>query len=289
LKGVSIKDMIFFHLLLVLLFILLIHTYILPLFKKLILKIKIKYRLRNDRYILYFQPIIDPLTNKIISFETLTRLKNRKGEMIPPISFLDEIVYSEMMPKFDLWVLKNALLNYEIIKSYPNMKNTKFHLSINISPKELENSKFIKKLLNLSNNFEKQSICIEITENDTIKDINKIRDSIRILKSAGYLIALDDFGAQNSNLDLLDTLNFDILKLDKQFLDNILISKFNQEILKFVSKMCIIQDRKLIIEGVETIEQKNFIINILDDNFYFQGFLYSKPIPVDSIKTLNFT
>ncbi|MBE6051184.1 MAG: EAL domain-containing protein [Clostridium sp.] len=281
--------MIFFHLLLVLLFILLIHTYILPLFKKLILKIKIKYRLRNDRYILYFQPIIDPLTNKIISFETLTRLKNRKGEMIPPISFLDEIVYSEMMPKFDLWVLKNALLNYEIIKSYPNMKNTKFHLSINISPKELENSKFIKKLLNLSNNFEKQSICIEITENDTIKDINKIRDSIRILKSAGYLIALDDFGAQNSNLDLLDTLNFDILKLDKQFLDNILISKFNQEILKFVSKMCIIQDRKLIIEGVETIEQKNFIINILDDNFYFQGFLYSKPIPVDSIKTLNFT
>lgn len=288
-KGVSIKDMIFFHLLLVLLFILLIHTYILPLFKKLILKIKIKYRLRNDRYILYFQPIIDPLTNKIISFETLTRLKNRKGEMIPPISFLDEIVYSEMMPKFDLWVLKNALLNYEIIKSYPNMKNTKFHLSINISPKELENSKFIKKLLNLSNNFEKQSICIEITENDTIKDINKIRDSIRILKSAGYLIALDDFGAQNSNLDLLDTLNFDILKLDKQFLDNILISKFNQEILKFVSKMCIIQDRKLIIEGVETIEQKNFIINILDDNFYFQGFLYSKPIPVDSIKTLNFT
>ena len=135
----------------------------------------------------------------------------------------------------------------------------------------------------------KNTICLEITENEDITNFNKIQESINILKSAGYLIALDDFGAHYSNLDLLESLDYDILKLDKQFLDNIPNSKFNQEILKFVSNMCTIQKKLLVIEGLETKEQKNYIMNILNDNFYFQGFFYSKPVLLNDIKNLYFT
>lgn len=281
--------MIFLHLTLLLLFTLTIHLYIYPLSKRIVLKLKVKYRIKNNRYILNFQPIINPLTNKIISFETLSRLKNRKGEIISPIVFLDEIDRSGMMTDFSLWVLNKAISDYKIIKNYPNMKNNKFYLSINISPKELENSKFINSLLDLSGKMKKNTICLEITENKNITNFNKIQESINILKSAGYLIALDDFGAHYSNLDLLESLDYDILKLDKQFLDNIPNSKFNQEILKFVSKMCTIQEKQLVIEGLETKEQKNYIMNILNDNFYFQGFFYSKPVLLNDIKNLYFT
>lgn len=281
--------MIFLHLTLLLLFTLTIHLYIYPLSKRIVLKLKVKYRIKNNRYILNFQPIINPLTNKIISFETLSRLKNRKGEIISPMVFLDEIDHSGMMTDFSLWVLNKALSDYKIIKNYPNMKNNKFYLSINISPKELENSKFINSLLDLSDKMKKNTICLEITENETITNFNKTQESINILKSAGYLIALDDFGAHYSNLDLLESLDYDILKLDKQFLDNIPNSKFNQEILKFVSKMCTMQEKQLVIEGLETKEQKNYIMNILNDNFYFQGFFYSKPILLNDIKNLYFT
>ena len=281
--------MIFIHLTLLLLFTLTIHLYIYPWSKKIVLKLKVKYLIKNNRYILNFQPIINPLTNKIISFETLSRLKNRKGEIIPPIVFLDEINRSGMMTDFSLWVLNKALSDYKIIKNYPNMKNNKFYLSINISPKELENSKFINSLLDLSDKMKKNTICLEITENEDITNFNKIQESINILKSAGYLIALDDFGAHYSNLDLLESLDYDILKLDKQFLDNIPNSKFNQEILKFVSNMCTIQKKLLVIEGLETKEQKNYIMNILNDNFYFQGFFYSKPVLLNDIKNLYFT
>ncbi|WP_294351755.1 EAL domain-containing protein [uncultured Clostridium sp.] len=281
--------MIFLHLTLLLLFTLTIHLYIYPLSKRIVLKLKVKYRIKNNRYILNFQPIINPLTNKIISFETLSRLKNRKGEIISPIVFLDEIDRSGMMTDFSLWVLNKAISDYKIIKNYPNMKNNKFYLSINISPKDLENSKFINSLLDLSGKMKKNTICLEITENKNITNFNKIQESINILKSAGYLIALDDFGAHYSNLDLLESLDYDILKLDKQFLDNIPNSKFNQEILKFVSKMCTIQEKQLVIEGLETKEQKNYIMNILNDNFYFQGFFYSKPVLLNDIKNLYFT
>ena len=281
--------MIFIHLTLLLLFTLTIHLYIYPWSKKIVLKLKVKYLIKNNRYILNFQPIINPLTNKIISFETLSRLKNRKGEIISPIVFLDEINRSGMMTDFSLWVLNKALSDYKIIKNYPNMKNNKFYLSINISPKELENSKFINSLLDLSDKMKKNTICLEITENEDITNFNKIQESINILKSAGYLIALDDFGAHYSNLDLLESLDYDILKLDKQFLDNIPNSKFNQEILKFVSNMCTIQKKLLVIEGLETKEQKNYIMNILNDNFYFQGFFYSKPVLLNDIKNLYFT
>lgn len=281
--------MIFLHLTLLLLFTLTIHLYIYPLSKRIVLKLKVKYLIKNNRYILNFQPIINPLTNKIISFETLSRLKNRKGEIISPLVFLDEIDRSGMMTDFSLWVLNKAIYDYKIIKNYPNMKNNKFYLSINISPKELENSKFINSLLDLSGKMKKNTICLEITENKNITNFNKIQESINILKSAGYLIALDDFGAHYSNLDLLESLDYDILKLDKQFLDNIPNSKFNQEILKFVSKMCTIQEKQLVIEGLETKEQKNYIMNILNDNFYFQGFFYSKPVLLNDIKNLYFT
>lgn len=262
-----------------------------PIIKKDKMKKIIRNRIKNNEYILYYQPIVNPKNNAIVGIESLLRLKNKDGTILSPYIFLNEIEENDMLFEISIWILEETLKNYKIIMNYDNLKMNKFYISLNVSLKEIENEQFINtaKEIALKYNMQKNTICLEIVEKVGINDLSKITKSITILKEYGYMIAIDDFGVEYSNLSVLQKLDFDIIKLDKYFMEDVFESSIRQELIKFLSNVCILTNKSLIAEGVENVSQRNIIKSIDNNKFYIQGYFYSKPVDILQLNTLHFT
>ncbi|MGX4601149.1 EAL domain-containing protein [Faecalimicrobium sp. JNUCC 81] len=260
-----------------------------PKIKKNKIKSSIRNRIRNKEYLLYYQPIVDPKKDSIVGFEALLRLNHPKEGILTPYKFIDEIEKNDMLSEVSIWVLKQVLLDYNKIKKYNNIDNKKFYISMNLTIKEIENDDFIYKIQEILNIYrmEKNSICLEIVESVRISNLEKLQKAIQTLKNFGFMIAIDDFGVEYSNLDILEKLDFDIIKLDKYFVDDISESIVRQRIMKFISDITIIKNKSLVAEGVEDLLQREIIKNIENNKFFIQGYFYSKPISIEEIKNIN--
>ena len=216
-------------------------------------KRKIRNYMKNDKYILYYQPIVDPKTNGVKGFESLLRL-NKNGKILTPDSFIREIEDNNM--------------------------------SLEVSFKEIENPKFLRSLMKIAKDYKIDdcNICLEIVEKLGMEDIGRIQSAIRIIKEYGFLIAIDDFGVEYSNLDLLNKIDSDIVKLDKYFADNLDKSIINKKTVEFISEICNISNRTIVFEGVEGKYQVNIIKAFPYEKIYIQGYFYSKPVDIETLK-----
>ncbi len=257
-----------------------------PLIKKRMMINKIRKNKEKNNYILYYQPIVDPKKNNIAGFESLLRLKDKNNKILPPSLFIKDIEESDMLSEMTLWILERAINDYKIISNYDCCKDKDFYISINLSSKELENEYFVDKVVQMAkdNNIKSGSIYLEILENICIEDLNKIKSTIEILKGEGFKIALDDFGIEYSNLNRLEMVSFDTIKLDKYFTDNILKSRINNEVINFITNISVITNKNLIIEGVEEKFQVDEIKKLSNENLYIQGYFYSKPLQIEELK-----
>ena len=248
-------------------------------------KRKIRCYMKNDKYILYYQPIVDPKTNKVKGFESLLRL-NKDGKILSPYSFIKEIEDNNMSLEVSLWLLKKIIADYRIIKDYKLVKGSNFYISLNVSFKEIENPKFLRALMKIAKDYKIYdcNICLEIVEKFGMEDIGRIQSAIRIIKEYGFSIAIDDFGVEYSNLDLLNKIDSDIVKLDKYFADNLDKSIINKKTVEFISEICRISNRTIVFEGVEEKYQVDIVKAFPYEKIYIQGYFYSKPVDIETLK-----
>ncbi|HAT4307471.1 TPA: EAL domain-containing protein [Clostridium perfringens] len=248
-------------------------------------KRKIRCYMKNDKYILYYQPIVDPKTNKVKGFESLLRL-NKDGKILSPYSFIKEIEDNNMSLEVSLWLLKKIIADYRIIKDYNLVKGSNFYISLNVSFKEIENPKFLRALMKIAKDYKiyDYNICLEIVEKFGMEDIGIIQSAIRIIKEYGFSIAIDDFGVEYSNLDLLNKIDSDIVKLDKYFADNLDKSIINKKTVEFISEICRISNRTIVFEGVEEKYQVDIVKAFPYEKIYIQGYFYSKPVDIETLK-----
>ncbi|MGG2468897.1 EAL domain-containing protein [Paraclostridium bifermentans] len=272
--------------LVLILFILLFIYYIIFRKTRIIRKRKaISESLRNGKYVMYYQPIINPKTNNIVGLESLLRMKTEEG-ILTPNYFLEDIEKSNMVFDISIWIIKKVLEDYEKIKTYSFYENNKLYISVNVSFIEIEDEKFIEELIAISErtNFVRDLICLEVVEKFKSKDISKIQKTILTLKEHGFFIAIDDFGVEYSNLDLLNEIDAKIIKLDKYFINDIKTTLLKRKIIEFVSEICKVSDKSIVCEGVENDEQLEIIKNIDYEKIYIQGFFYSKPITIEELE-----
>ncbi len=155
----------------------LLNIYIYHYSKKIIIKKIIRKNKENNKFLLYYQPIVNPENNKIVGFESLLRLKDKHNKILPPSSFIKNIEESDMLSEMTLWILERAINDYKIMSNYDCCKDEEFYVSINLSFKELENEYFVDKVVQMAkdNNIKNGSIYLEILENICIEDLNKIK------------------------------------------------------------------------------------------------------------------
>lgn len=264
---------------------------VIPKLKLKAIRNKVKLNLNNNSYFLYYQPIYNPRNNTIVAFEGLLRLKDRDNNIIPPSKFISEIENSNMLFEVSLRILEQAIKDYKILKRSTYFSNKNFYISINVSLSEIESKEFVYKAIKIlaNSNIGNNKICLEIIEKVKINDLSKITKYIKILKNAGFKIAIDDFGVEYSNLDIIRKLDFDIIKIDKYFIDTICNDILHKNIILFINTLASSLGKSVILEGIEDVEQHNLIKNINNENLYVQGYFYSKPKSLTDIFYSNDT
>ncbi|EOU1740372.1 EAL domain-containing protein [Clostridium perfringens] len=245
--------------------------------------------LKKDNYILYYQPIVDFKHNRVRSVEALLRLR-KDGKLLTPYHFMKGIEDANMMKEITLWVLKRVIKDYNIIRCYDNINEKDFYISLNVSFNEIKDREFLKKIVKIVNDNKiiKNSICLEIVEKFVVDEIEKIQENINFLQDNGILIAIDDFGVEYSNLDLLKKIDSNIIKIDKFFADGINDSEISLKVIDFILDICRLSDKSIVIEGIEEKEQVDIIKTFLYEKIYIQGYYFSKPLDIKSLKAYTF-
>lgn len=255
--------------------------------RKIRLKRKIEDYLESDAYLMYYQPIVNPKKHKVVGFEALLRLKIQ-DQIVMPYIFFKEIEQADMMGKVSIWILNEVIKNYQQIKDMPDIVED-FYISMNVSFKEVEDDEIVNKMLEILEHAQlnAKAICIEITENIGISDVDRVKHNIAKLRSGGFKIAIDDFGAEYSNFSTINHVEYDIVKIDKVYISNIEQSNIGQHFINFCDYIFTKEDKIIIVEGVEQEYQVEYIKKTQSDKFYIQGYFYSKPIELEKLIELR--
>jgi len=238
---------------------------------------KIKNAIKNDRIVIYFQPIIDNQSDTISKYECLVRLKEANGNVVSPFFFLD--------------IAKNAKLYSQIThivieKSFKAFENlTDYEFSINLSIEDIEHKEtinFIKE--KLSQDPKPSRVVFEIVESEEIQDYENISNFIKIIKSFGAKIAIDDFGSGYSNFEHILSLDADYIKVDGSLIKNIDHDKES----KIIASAIIAFSRKLNTKTIVEFVHNEAVFKMAKElgADYSQGFYLGEPLPSPSIKLL---
>lgn len=205
----------------------------------------IKSALQENRFMLYFQPVVRIGDGKIIHYEALIRLRDRQGQMISPGSFTPVAERFGLMPQIDLWVVQAALTT---MRESPELR-----LFINLSGVTLGDEAVLGLIESKihESGIEPSRIGFEITETAIVKNILRAEHWIRRLKGLGCLFSLDDFGTGFSSFSYLRILPVDYIKIDGSFVNNVDKEPVHQALIQAINNVAVTLGKKTIAEFVE--------------------------------------
>lgn len=235
----------------------------------------------NDEIFLTYQPQVDALGH-LCGVEALVRWQQPELGLVPPDQFIGVAEQSGRMNKLGEYIIDQSLSQ---IRSLYQRHKRAFRLSINISIRQFAEEKFATNLLEKiqHSGIPRHLICLEITENLLVDDLDHMRSILQKLHHAGIRIALDDFGTGYSSLGILRDLPIDELKIDKSFVDNILWDQTSLKMVKNIISIGKLYNMDILAEGVETQEQMQVLKNCGCD--LFQGYLFSHPVTIAGLET----
>lgn len=231
--------------------------------------------IEEKQFQMYLQPKYSIVQNHIVGAEALVRWQHPNRGMIYPNEFIPVIEENGYIKKVDYYIWKEAC-NFLKRCEQAGIKNCP--VSVNVSRLHLTDTVFMDYLAQTIHEagIPKEQLELEITE--TIGD-EQISNMAELLKHQGYKLLMDDFGSGYSSLNILLETPFDVIKLDKKFMENMMVSEKGRLILEYVVAMADKLGLELLAEGVETEEQVELLRKIGCDNV--QGYYYAKPMPVE--------
>ena len=227
-------------------------------------------------YLLY-QPVVDAHTEKLVAAEALLRWKNDTYGMVPPDQFIPLLESDPLFPELGEWIIKEALMSAKKILK----KNPDFVININLSYTQLEKHDFVDMVFHILKDLEypPEHLCFEVTERCRLLDIDLLRNVAVSLKARGILIALDDFGTGFSSVGIVKELPFDIIKIDRGFVEKIEEDLVDRELIKNFAGIASIFGAKVCVEGIETSGMRDILQKFNVGSF--QGYYYAKPLKFD--------
>lgn len=252
--------------------------------KKFMKNVKLEQKLKTTvdtlGFMLYYQPQYYSEKKELRGVEALIRWQLANGEYVSPGEFIPMAEKNGCIVNIGTWVIKHALADYTVWKNEYGYDGI---ISINISAIQLREKNFKDTLLHYVeiNNLTPEHIEIEITESVLIEDFESTISILEELRNRGFKVSLDDFGTGYSSLSYLRDIPIDTLKIDKSFVDTILLDDSTSIITDAVITMVKKLGLETIAEGVETEEQFEYLKNMHCDNI--QGFLLGKPMPSEKL------
>lgn len=226
----------------------------------------------------YFQPICSAKDGKTASYEALARWQDPEKGLVSPAAFIPVIEKNHLTYYLDMYIL------CEVVAKLQQWKKRGVDLkpvSVNLAHEDFEMPNLVEKIndLVIGAGLSRSLIKIEITERDLSNNTSRLKEQIDQLHSYGFEVWMDDFGSGYSSLNALNDYNFDLVKIDMAFVRHLDDGPLNRLLIPEIAKVAHLLGMKVLAEGVETEEQRDFLQEAGCD--LLQGFLFSKPVKLD--------
>ena len=235
--------------------------------------------LETDGFSLFTQSIV-PIEKDSDEehFEVLVRMKNPAGGLWFPDKFLPIAEQNNLMPKIDEFIVNKALM---WLTEQVSVNDKNYCMNINLSGSSLSDQRFRDFLIERVSTTQdiNHFVCFEMTESAAMTNADQVVTLLEELKSMGCRIALDDFGTGFSSLSQIRELPLDYIKIDGSFVTHIVTNELDQAVVKSVSEIAKVLNISTVAEFVETEEMVRTLQGLKID--YAQGYLYSKPAPIE--------
>ncbi len=234
--------------------------------------------LQEKRFVIYLQPKISSVDYSSVGAEALIRYQPRFGPLLLPDHFLPMLKESQTISQIDFYVFECACAQ---LSAWAKQGKPPMTVSVNFSRSSLMEQDFVSRLTKVCEAYgvERRLMEIELTETFHEPDGDHLKALIQALRQAGFLVSIDDFGTAYANLSVLYTVEFDVLKLDKSLVDDIVHNAKARAIIESTVAACQKMQIQVVAEGVETEEQLSALRSCGVE--LVQGFLFSQPIPLD--------
>ncbi len=228
--------------------------------------------LARDDFILFYQPQLDLRTEQISGVEALIRFNHPRKGLMSPIDFIPILEDNGMIVTLSEWILHTACTQFKRwqTKGLPMQR-----IAVNLSALQFRSqnlASLVARVLH-ETHLDAQHLELELTEHSLLEDTQTAIKTINRFREMGICVTIDDFGTGYASLNYLKRFPANCLKIDKNFIKDIIDSKVDAEITKGMINMAHALDMVVIAEGVETIEQRNFLQQNCCD--FAQGHLYA--------------
>ena len=238
--------------------------------------------LEQGQLSLYYQPMYDLQTGKLVKFESLLRWKHPQRGFISPAEFIPLAEESGQIVTLGAWVLEEACIQ---AMSWQRLGHH-FKVSVNISLLQFSHPNFVLAVLNAvkESGLSGSYLELEITESVVMSQPNEVNKILNRLKEAGIQLAMDDFGTGYSSLAYLRDLPIDTVKIDQSFVKKLDNSQepFSRALIETIIGLAKHLDLQVVAEGIETAEQCALLKQM--GCHIGQGYYFSKPIPPQDLE-----
>ena len=231
-----------------------------------------------ENFHLYYQPVVEASSERLIGAEALIRWKNEAYGMVPPDHFIPVLERDSLFPQLGRWILRTALIDAKkILPLRPD-----FVINVNLSYTQLERPDFTDSVIGLleDTGFPAKNLCLEITERCRLLDLKLLRNVITALRARGVRFALDDFGTGFSSIGIITELPLDTVKIDRSFVIRIEEDDLQRRLVRHFADVAATFGAKVCVEGIETPGMRDILLTY--DVYSLQGYYYGKPMPFDS-------
>lgn len=236
--------------------------------------------LKNGEFIIFIQPKYSLESGKAEGGEALVRWKTNEG-YISPGEFIPLFEKNDFIVSIDKYMHEEVC---KLQRKWLDRGLKVFPISVNVSKRQLYNPNFAEEYIETKNKYDlpDNTVELEFTESIFFEKYEVISGIVKKLTKYGYICSIDDFGSGYSSLNLLKDVSLGVLKIDRLFFENLENNKRGDIIIRNVINMASELKMKTVAEGVETLEQLEFLKSVNCD--MVQGYIYDRPMPVEEFE-----
>ncbi|HZP94126.1 MAG TPA: EAL domain-containing protein, partial [Burkholderiales bacterium] len=251
--------------------------------ERLDLENRLRFALREEQFLLYYQPKIDAASGKVEGLEALIRWKPPDADPVSPGMFVPILEETGLILEVGRWVIHEAAKTYA--SWYRKYGAETPRIAVNVSALQMRRPDFAMDIVTLAEKAGAHNgLDVEITESVVMQEIELSTNALARLREVGVRIGMDDFGTGYSSLSYLARLPMDLLKIDRSFIASMMSNPENMEIVAAIVSMAHALKLSVVAEGVETQQQLDKLKSLDCDQI--QGYLVSPPVSARAIERL---
>lgn len=247
-------------------------------FDRVELRADLQRALGTEQFVVHYQPVLELATRRVVGAEALVRWDHPRRGLLGPGSFVPTAEELGLVDRIGAQVLERACRDLRGWRDRLGSAAGDMSVAVNLSAQELHSPQLVDTVVSSLEavGLGAEQLVLEVTESNLLRDTELLRGSIHRLRELGARLAIDDFGTGYSSLGYIQRFEFDVLKIDRTFVEG-LTNPTNVRIVTAVIELASQLGVGLIAEGIETEEQADLLMAL--GCRFGQGFLYSRPVP----------